>query len=249
MTFASSPVAALDRSPRGLAVLFAGIERQLIAADTLDGALTTLTTTAVAVVPGAQYAGITLARSGKKFTTMAPTDEVVGPIDAAQYKLKRGPCVDAVLHDRVFRADDLRTDTRWPVFGEIAARHGVLSMLSIRLFLPEDTPLLVGLNLYATDINAFDDDAETIAVLLATHGALAVSGVFSRDKARHLEIALQSNREIGAAMGILMDQYKINREQAFTLLRIASQDTNRKVAALATEVVDSGRIDLPARLR
>jgi hypothetical protein len=179
---------------------------------------------------------------------MAPTHTVVNPIDAAQYKLNSGPCVDAVLHDRVFRADDLRTDTRWPAFGALAAREGVLSMLSIRLFLPKDNPLLVGLNLYATDTNAFDDNAETTAVLLATHGALAVSGMFSRDKAHHLEIALQSNREIGAAMRILMAQYKLTRQEAFTLLRIASQDTNRKLAALATEVVDSGRIDLPPRL-
>jgi DNA-binding response OmpR family regulator len=43
------------------------------------------------------------------------------------------------------------------------------------------------------------------------------------DKAANLELALASNRQIGAAMGILMSQLRLTDEQAFDLLRKASQ--------------------------
>jgi AmiR/NasT family two-component response regulator len=50
------------------------------------------------------------------------------------------------------------------------------------------------------------------------------------------------------AMGILMGTHKITQEQAFTLLRIVSQNTNRRVADIATDVVDAGVLDLPRGL-
>jgi hypothetical protein len=42
-----------------------------------------------------------------------------------------------------------------------------------------------------------------------------------------------------------MTQHKFTREQAFDLLRIASQHTHRKLAAIAVEVADTGTLTLP----
>lgn len=47
-------------------------------------------------------------------------------------------------------------------------------------------------------------------------------------------------------MGVLMARLKIPREQAFGLLRMASQSSNRKLRDIATEVVGTGTLDLPA---
>jgi AmiR/NasT family two-component response regulator len=52
--------------------------------------------------------------------------------------------------------------------------------------------------------------------------------------------ALESNREIGVAMGILMQRHQLTREQAFDVLRGVSQDSNRKLSVVATEVADTG---------
>jgi AmiR/NasT family two-component response regulator len=84
---------------------------------------------------------------------------------------------------------------------------------------------------------------------VATHGGLAVSNVIAREKATQLESALASNREIGLAMGVLMTSFKLTREQAFDLLRIVSQHTHRKLRDVATEVADTGTIELPDSLR
>lgn len=62
----------------------------------------------------------------------------------------------------------------------------------------------------------------------------------------NLLIALQSSREIGTAVGILMHQRKATAEQAFELLRAASQQTQRKVRDLAHDVVFTGMLEQPA---
>ena len=67
-------------------------------------------------------------------------------------------------------------------------------------------------------------------------------------QAANLEIALQSSRRIGAAIGILMCQHKVTEPQAFALLKVASQHSHRKVHDLAVDVIDTGSLD-PALLR
>jgi hypothetical protein len=49
-------------------------------------------------------------------------------------------------------------------------------------------------------------------------------------------------------MDVLMTKHKITRSsQAFDLLRVASQNTNRKLADVATEVGGTGTLDLPGQ--
>ncbi|MEO7261434.1 MAG: ANTAR domain-containing protein [Jatrophihabitantaceae bacterium] len=72
--------------------------------------------------------------------------------------------------------------------------------------------------------------------------ALAVE----RDKAVNLQLALESSREIGQAIGILMATYKVTSQQGFDLLRTASQHTHRKLREVATDVCDTGMLVLPA---
>jgi AmiR/NasT family two-component response regulator len=54
--------------------------------------------------------------------------------------------------------------------------------------------------------------------------------------------ALQTSREIGIAMGVLMQKYKITRDEAFSLLRMASQALHRKLALIAVEVAETGEL-------
>lgn len=59
-----------------------------------------------------------------------------------------------------------------------------------------------------------------------------------------LTAALESNREIGAAVGIVMQRHLLTREKAFELLRVVSQCRNRKLRDIARDVVDTGELDL-----
>jgi hypothetical protein len=67
----------------------------------------------------------------------------------------------------------------------------------------------------------------------------------ARDKIANLERALTSSRRIGAAMGVLMYRHKITIDQAFELLRVASQVTHRKLRDVAEDVLTSGELTLP----
>lgn len=87
----------------------------------------------------------------------------------------------------------------------------------------------------------FDVDRAVIAQLQA-------DGLLSEEHAAHLEHALRSSRKIGAAIGIVMADRKVDEAEAFTILSKASQDSNRKLAVLAHEVVDKGEASgLPGR--
>jgi ANTAR domain/GAF domain len=246
-----------DAQPRGsdavtgvarvLADEFAAIGARLRTSCEVDEVLAELARAAVRLIPHAEHAA-TSRRDRQGFVTVGATSDIPLQVDRIQYELGHGPCVDAILDRNLFNVGDLRTDERWPDFGRQAAEStGILSMLSFRLFF-EDTgtaELLAGLNLYATKPNAFDEVDETVTALIATHGALAISAAEQRRRADGLATALQSNRDIGAALGVLMARLLVTREQAFDLMRIASQRSNRKLRDIAQDVLDSGTLHIP----
>ena len=93
----------------------------------------------------------------------------------------------------------------------------------------------------------------TMAALLVQHAVRTVlwqrAERYARDaaaNAKNLQIALQSSRHIGSAIGILMCLHKITQDEAFELLRLASQRRNRKLRDLALDVIDAGWLD-PAK--
>ncbi|HEV2887860.1 MAG TPA: GAF and ANTAR domain-containing protein [Jatrophihabitans sp.] len=233
-----------DQTLQHLAEAFTSLEPHLREPGPTDDVLQSITSNGVRVVKGAEHSAITRGRAGK-FQTVAQTSEVPLKVDSIQYELGYGPCVDAIVDNTTYLSGDLASERRWPGFGERAVDEvGVRSMLSFRMFL-EDDDLIAGLNFYSGKPEAFDENDQTVGLLLATHGALALSALRRGETAAHLARALESNREIGVAMGVLMTQHKISRDQAFNLLRITSQHTHRKLSDIAADVADTGTLDLP----
>lgn len=58
----------------------------------------------------------------------------------------------------------------------------------------------------------------------------------------NLQIAVGTNRGIGAAVGVLMARHQVPYRQAFELLVRSSQDSNRKLAAVADTVLYTGTL-------
>lgn len=61
-------------------------------------------------------------------------------------------------------------------------------------------------------------------------------------RAENLRRGMESNREIGCAIGILMIKHGITYAQGFDLLRQASQQVSRKLRELAVEVIQTGTL-------
>jgi hypothetical protein len=227
-----------------LARQVAQLGHELVAAGSGVDVLRAVALTAVVAVEGADHASITRV-SGGHLATLAATGEVPLRADLLQSELGEGPCLDEVGDCGELRADDLRADGRWPGFARRAvAEHGILSVLSFRMFSEEAGPP-TGLNLYATAPGAFDDAAVMTGLVLATHGALGVTSLARKLRGDHLERALESNRSIGVAIGILMARHLVSQAEAFDLLRVASQHTHRKLADIALDVIDTGILEYP----
>jgi len=101
------------------------------------------------------------------------------------------------------------------------------------------------LNFYSTKPHAFDLRSQSIGLLLATHGALALANARARERNENLKVALASNRQIAMAIGILMKARQSTPQDALALLRISSQHSNRKMAKIAADVVATGELSLP----
>lgn len=70
--------------------------------------------------------------------------------------------------------------------------------------------------------------------MFATHAAIALGHAREVDQ---LKTALESNRIIATATGILMERYQLNRERAFAFLSRASSHGNIKLHDVAQELV------------
>ena len=188
----------------------------------------------------ADEASFTAVQHGR-FRTVARTGDLPLLVDEIQYALDEGPCVDAVEDGTTYRVEDLLTDARWPRFAPAATdRAGVRSMLSHHLVVDGDP--LGSLNLYAMRPAAFGPVEEEVGQVFATHAALAVRAVRAQDRAHHLAVALQSNRRIGTAVGILMARHGWREGEAFDALRRHSQDHNVRIAEIAERVILTGKL-------
>src|SRR4051794_8033550 len=98
-----------DLSPSEIAQMYDDLGRELVRQPKPENVFTAVTRTAIERVPGAEHAGITRV-TDTRTETVAPTSELVKLVDQIQYDLRNGPCVDAVLKEQVFQADDLTTD-------------------------------------------------------------------------------------------------------------------------------------------
>jgi GAF domain-containing protein len=221
---------------------FAALARELATQPSLAATLQAVVEHAAAITPGAEDAAITVKHGTQRYETVASTGELPLRVDAIQYLVGEGPCLQALEQHHVIRSDDLGADDRWPTFGsEVTAKTEVVSMMSHRLFL-EDSDSIGALNLYSRKSAAFADLELTALADLATHCAVALTTVAEREQNQHLKAALETNRDIGVAIGILMATKLVTKQQAFDALRITSQHTHRKLHLVALDVIESGEL-------
>ncbi|MDP9116966.1 MAG: GAF and ANTAR domain-containing protein [Actinomycetota bacterium] len=205
----------------------------------LTDVLTRVAEFAVLAIPGADGAGLTLLEAGHHDTIVASAPFVV-EVDAVQYGIEQGPCITAAAEARTVRSGSLETDSQWPRFGPQVGRLGVHSALSLPLM--TGGRVLGAMNVYAHERDAFTDHAALIGELFAVPAAIAVQNAQVLAQAKRLAAQLQSaltNRAtIDHAIGLVMGRVGCGPEEAFDRLRRISQSENRKLHAVAENVVD-----------
>jgi GAF domain-containing protein len=220
-----------------LAEDFSGLARSLEEHDDPEVMLAEIIAAAVAMVPGVDEGSVSVVIGRRNIGSHAPTGDLPAQVDALQEETQQGPCLDSAYEQLTVRVDDMSSETRWPEFARRASEARAASMLSLQLYVEGDN--LGALNLYSRRPNAFDDESEQVGLLFASHAAVAFAGV---RKEAQLAKALGSRDLIGQAKGILIERYKISPERAFLLLARVSQDSNRKLHEIATELVRHGTV-------
>jgi GAF domain-containing protein len=217
----------------------AGTVRSMALQESYELTLQSVARTALTVVPGCEHASVSLRHANDRVRTPAATDEVALLLDARQYQLDEGPCLDAVRNEPVVVTGDLGDDEaeggrgRWSQWSRSAREAGVRSVLSVRVGTPGT--VLGSLNLYADPPRAYDRDAVALARLFADHAATATA---LSNELVGLRSALATRHTIGLAQGVLMQRYSLDVDAAFAVLQRHSQDTNTKLRDLATAVVE-----------
>ena len=217
--------------------MFADMARALLAEKGVQDTLQKICDLAVETIEGCDHAGISFLK-GRKVTTPAASDDVPRAVDAIQYETGEGPCLDAIREHEVFQSGDLGREQRWPNFAARAQREtGITSVLCFRLFVQGDT--LGALNLFSKAADAFDDESRTVGLVFAAHAAVGLSSAMHEEQ---MVEALLSRDLIGQAKGILMAREGVTADQAFDMLRRASQRLNVKLRDVADSIVspDSG---------
>ena len=230
---------SVPSDPSGLR-RFAASLRDLSEARDVDEVLQLAVDLATEIIAGVDLADIMLARDGQ-VTVPVSTDPLAVQLDEAQEELGEGPCLSALRDEEADRVvvHDLREDDRWPAFRDRALELGVRSVAAypvVRHLDGSDT--LGALNLFGFTPN-WGELAVELGQVFATHCSSLLAAEIQREG---LQTALASRDVIGQAKGILMARHRVTADQAFDLLRRASNDRNVKLREIAQQVTETGAL-------
>ncbi len=218
------------------AEVFRGLAAFVYATNDYEQVYDAVVQAAPGLVVGCDHASLMLRRKDR-FVTSAASDDVARHVDELERTLGEGPCLDAILDEAVYHDADLTDGCPWPRLQErVLAETPVRGMAGFRLMV--GTEKTGALNLFSDTPGALTPEGVDQAIVLASFVTVAIFAAHERQQADSLRAGLASNREIGKAIGLLMAFHKISDEDAFAMLREASQQMNLKLTEVAKRVID-----------
>ena len=195
--------------------------------------LHSVTSASVDLISGVDCAEVVVIEDGH-FRSVAPTSDLVFALNAAQQDAGQGPCLDAIDGRTVIRANDLRTEPRWPHFAQIATAAGMHSVLSYRL--DTHSAKTATLSFLGCKPEAFGTESQALGATLAAHASIAL---IADDRRHQFESALASRDVIGQAKGLLMERFNVDAVRAFEMLTKISQNSNTPVNDIARRLTSA----------
>jgi GAF domain-containing protein len=228
------------QNPSGDAL--SALSQFLIAEVSVGDTLRRVADITVEALPGAAFVGVTTLDERAQPTTAVCTDDQAMAIDQAQYDSGQGPCLDAWRTKSIIRIDDLAdTHAAYAEFAASCLEHGIHSTLSLPLVAGETG--VGAVNVYGAERGAFTPADERLATDLAATAAVVIANTVAywgaHDLTQQLTQAMQSRAVIEQAKGMLMAKAPhLTADEAFDLLRRASQRENVKLRDIAQRIVD-----------
>lgn len=189
----------------------------------------------------ASGAGLMLVDESTALCSVAATDEPGRILEERQEQVGHGPCVDALVLDRITETPDLGADERWPQLGPELPRAGVRAVLGVPVRL---SGVAVGaLNVYRHEPHVWD---KSEIAALSSYGGL-IEGVLltalqahqRNQLAEQLQHALDNRVVIDRAVGVVMAREQVDPVTAFNRLRTRARSAERKIVDVAEELLSS----------
>lgn len=196
---------------------------------------------------GVTACGVLLADHHGTLTLVAASTEAARLLELAQVQHFEGPCLDAFHTGLPVQRGNLAdsSNARWPAFTAAARAQGFTAVQALPMRLREER--LGALNLLNADPGLLD--SRTVALGQALADAATIGIVHQRALARQeviaeqLQAALTSRIVIEQAKGFLAVRLGVAVDDAFGMLRRYARDNNRKLADVATDIVE-GRLNI-----
>src|SRR3954469_16753529 len=212
----------------------------LLSRETVDTALTLVTTLAAATIAGTTGAGVTLVdEHGKR--SKAASNQLVEQADALQYEFDEGPCLTAWRTGQLVRIDDTATDSRWPRWNSAAAHLGVRAVLSVGLVVHDEG--IGAIKVYSDQPADYGAADERVMSLFAEQAAILLANTQSLQQARRLSRqlthALRGRAAIVRATGGLWPRGAADQDAPFIALTDAARRSGQTVRQLPRELLDA----------
>jgi hypothetical protein len=223
--------------PSELLATFHAMADIVYSGESYDSVYEAVCESAVRLVDGCDHASLMLRRGGR-VQTVAGSDDTANRIDELEKLLGEGPCLDAMDDDDPDQhiCPDLTQGSKWPVLAQqIMAETSVRGMAGFRL--RQDGQRVGALNVFSDTPGALNDHSLEQAIMITAFASVTLAALERGEEATTLRRGLESNREIGKAVGLLMAMHNLDDDRAFELLAKVSQEMNIKVAQVAAQVV------------
>jgi GAF domain-containing protein len=189
-------------------------------------------------------AGLLLLAEGDVLRYVVASSERGRIVETLQEQVDEGPCVDAFEQGGPVAAADVASDPRWPLFGPLAARHGVHALMGVPVVLEGAVGTL---NVYSSDRHDWDDgEVEAIqayARILASVLRSSIEAHLQGKVTEQLRYALDRRILIEQAKGILMEREGLDSGAAFERIRGRARSNRERVIDVARRLVAGEPLD------
>lgn len=193
---------------------------------------------------------VSMVGAGDEPVTAGASTQLARTVDAVQYAIGTGPCLDALAGSGGAYVADLGADPRWGDYGARASARGVRCCLSVPVraadtvgvYVDDPERVMAVVKVYGTEIDGLDVEQQRLGRSLATEvvagirmaQTLQLTATELDDRAR----AMNSRRSIDLAVGILMERAGVDADQAFALLKSYSQTRNTRLVDVVADLLE-----------
>ncbi|WP_181035067.1 GAF and ANTAR domain-containing protein [Arthrobacter sp. B0490] len=180
-----------------------------------------------------------MSQRGNRKSTVASSSPTAEILNEGQSRVGEGPALEASASGEVVVVEDASSDARWARYFGLSDALGFASVLAAPLRL--GTEGIGVLTFYARPRSFFTRERQRVVGVFVEQASRALEMAMRvarhQDTSEDLLQAMESRTSIDIAIGIIIAQNRCTQEEAFALLKSASNSRNTKLREVAESLI------------